>query len=106
MNSIKPTPPENTASRHLVCSSWLGSVSVDEARETLCLVAQLILGWKATTPPAEWSDFDESCLKRLGKLQQAIECDHDWKLTDDSSDVEPAAPYYRCRRCDAEKETD
>jgi len=26
MNSITPTPPENTDGRHLVCSSWLGRI--------------------------------------------------------------------------------
>lgn len=43
------------------------------ARGTLCNVAQLIGGWKTTTPPAEWSEWDEQTYQSLIALMKRIE---------------------------------
>lgn len=50
--------------------------TLDIAREVLCNVAQLIAGWKVTTPPAEWSEWDEQTLQSLLDLQRRIEQDN------------------------------
>lgn len=47
--------------------------SLREARSTLCDVAQLIAGWKTTTPTNEWSEFDEKTYKKVLALQRRIE---------------------------------
>lgn len=36
-------------------------------------VAQLIAGWKATTPDQQWSEFDEETFQKVLALQQVIE---------------------------------
>lgn len=36
-------------------------------------VHQLIVGWKATTPPQEWTDFDCNTLDKLEILMNAIQ---------------------------------
>lgn len=56
-----------------------GWVSVEEIRElidaneNLPIIAQLLSGWKATTPSNEWTDFDEYCVQALHNIQQINE---------------------------------
>lgn len=43
------------------------------ANQNLVNIAQLIAGWKATTPPNEWSDFDQDCVEWLNYIQEVNE---------------------------------
>lgn len=43
------------------------------ARSVLCDVAQLIAGWRTTTPPDQWSKWDEETYQSLIALQLRIE---------------------------------
>lgn len=67
-------PPESRTPS-LVAAAATGWAPPDreEARETLCMVAQLIAGWENTTPADEWGEHDTECQRRLLKLQRSLE---------------------------------
>jgi hypothetical protein len=44
-----------------------------EIKNILCNSAQLIAGWRDTTPTAEWSKFDQECYDGIIKILKSLE---------------------------------
>ena len=68
----------------------------DDDLETLSRLAQLIAGWKTTTPAAEWSDFDEDTRQRLVGLQMRAE---GMRKCEDCPPVGYPTDNTRCEPC-------